>query len=70
MIAHSWRWSSRRGGNLLNQQRRSRADLVSAARLGDLFGQRWKSETVISVINANSKTPSALAWLGYDTENQ
>ena len=40
----------RRGGNLLDQQRRARADLVSAARLDGLFGQRWKSETVMSVI--------------------
>jgi hypothetical protein len=40
----------RRGGNLLNQQRRARADLVSAARLDGLFGQRWKSETAMSVI--------------------
>lgn len=40
----------RRGGNLLNPQRKARADLVSAARLDGLFGQRWKSETVMSVI--------------------
>lgn len=31
-------------------ERRARADLVSAARLDGLFGQRWKVETVISVI--------------------
>ncbi len=40
----------RRGGNLRNQQRKARADLVSAARLDGLFGQRWKSETAMSVI--------------------
>lgn len=40
----------RRGGNLLDPQRRARADLVSAARLDGLYGQRWKSETVNSVI--------------------
>ena len=31
-------------------ERRARADLVSAARLDGLFGQRWKVEKVISVI--------------------
>jgi hypothetical protein len=40
----------RRGGNLLNPERRARADLVSQARLDGLFGQRWKTETVNSVI--------------------
>jgi hypothetical protein len=40
----------RRGGNLLHPERRARADLVSQARLDGLFGQRWKTETVNSVI--------------------
>lgn len=40
----------RRGGNLVAAERKARADLVAAARLDGLFGQRWKSETVISVI--------------------
>jgi len=40
----------RRGGNLLNPERRARADLVSQARLDGLYGQRWKTETVNSVI--------------------
>jgi hypothetical protein len=40
----------RRGGNLLSPDRRARADLVSQARLDGLFGQRWKTETVNSVI--------------------
>lgn len=31
-------------------ERKARADLVNAARLDGLFGQRWKVETVISVI--------------------
>jgi len=40
----------RRGGNLLHPERKERADLVSQARLDGLFGQRWKTETVNSVI--------------------
>jgi len=40
----------RRSGNLLDPVRRARADLVAAARLDGLFGQRWKTETVNSVI--------------------
>jgi len=40
----------RRGGNLLHPERKQRADLVSQARLDGLFGQRWKTETVNSVI--------------------
>ena len=40
----------RRGGNLIDPIRKARADLVSAARLDGLFGQRWKTETVNSVI--------------------
>lgn len=40
----------RRGGNLIDPERKTRADLVSAARLDGLFGQRWKTETVNSVI--------------------
>jgi hypothetical protein len=31
-------------------ERKARADLVSHARLDGLFGQRWKNETVHSVI--------------------
>jgi len=40
----------RRSGNLLDPERRARADLVAAARLDGLFGQRWKPETANSVI--------------------
>ena len=40
----------RRSGNLLDPDRRARADQVAAARLDGLFGQRWKTETVHSVI--------------------
>lgn len=40
----------RRGGHLVHPERRARADLVAHARLDGLFGQRWKSETVHSVI--------------------
>ncbi len=40
----------RRGGNLLSPERKARADLISQARLDGLFGQRWKTETVNSVI--------------------
>jgi transposase len=40
----------RRGGRLLAPERKARADLVAQARLDGLFGQRWKTETVHSVI--------------------
>jgi len=40
----------RRGGNLLAPKRRARAELVDQARLDGIYGQRWKSETVQSVI--------------------
>lgn len=40
----------RPGGHLKALERKERADLVAAARLDGLFGQRWKVETVISVI--------------------
>jgi hypothetical protein len=40
----------RRHGKLLHPERKARADLVAAARLDGLFGQRWKTETVNSVI--------------------
>ena len=40
----------RRGGNLVDPDRKARADLVSQARLEGLFGQRWKCETVHSVM--------------------
>jgi hypothetical protein len=40
----------RRGGKLVDPDRKARAELVSQARLDGLFGQRWKSETVHSVI--------------------
>lgn len=40
----------RRHGKLLDPQRKARADLVATARLDGLFGQRWKTETVNSVI--------------------
>lgn len=40
----------RRHGKLVDPTRKARADLVAAARLDGLFGQRWKTETVNSVI--------------------
>jgi hypothetical protein len=40
----------RRNGKLINPARKARADLVSAARLDGIFGQRWQVETVNSVI--------------------
>lgn len=40
----------RRGGALVDPARVARAELVAAARLDGVFGQRWKSETVISVL--------------------
>lgn len=40
----------RRCGVLKSPVRKARLDLVSAARLDGLFGQRWKAETVNSVI--------------------
>ena len=40
----------RRGGVMKKPERKARFDLVSAARLDGLFGQRWKCETVNSVI--------------------
>ncbi len=40
----------RRGGNLVDPQRKARSDLVAAARLDGVYGQRWKTETVNSVI--------------------
>ncbi|GIV85843.1 MAG: hypothetical protein KatS3mg052_2850 [Candidatus Roseilinea sp.] len=40
----------RRGGSLKAPERQARAELVSRARLDGLFGQRWKNETVHSVI--------------------
>ncbi len=40
----------RRSGNVLDPERLARAELVSAARLDGMYGQRWKTETVNSVI--------------------
>lgn len=40
----------RRGGAIRSRERRARLDTVSAARLDGVFGQRWKCETVNSVI--------------------
>jgi len=40
----------RRNGRLVAPARRARADLISQARLDGLYGQRWKVETVHSVI--------------------
>lgn len=40
----------RRHGKLVDPERKARADMVAAARLDGLFGQRWKTETVNSVI--------------------
>ena len=40
----------RRQGKIVAPARQARADLVDAARLDGLYGQRWQSETVNSVI--------------------
>lgn len=40
----------RRHGKLIDPARQARAELVAVARLDGLFGQRWKAETVHSVI--------------------
>jgi hypothetical protein len=40
----------RRNGKLTDPARKARADLVAAARLDGLYGQRWQVETVNSVI--------------------
>jgi hypothetical protein len=40
----------RRYGKITDPERQARADRVSAARLAGLYGQRWKTETVHSVI--------------------
>ena len=40
----------RRFGKITDPERQARADRVAAARLDGLFGQRWKCETVNSVI--------------------
>lgn len=40
----------RRHGTITHPDRRARRDLVDAARLDGIYGQRWKSETVNSVI--------------------
>ena len=40
----------RRGGKLVDPTRKARTDLVAQARLDGLFGQRWKCETVHSVM--------------------
>ena len=40
----------RRGHDLKAAARRARAELVDAARLDGLYGQRWKVETIISVL--------------------
>lgn len=40
----------RRGGVMKSPQRKARMDTVSAARLDGFYGQRWKAETVNSVI--------------------
>ena len=40
----------RRFGKITNPERQARADRVAAARLVGLYGQRWKAETVNSVI--------------------
>lgn len=40
----------RRHGKLIDPTRKARAELVDQARLDGLFGHRWKSETVMSVI--------------------
>ena len=40
----------RRRGKLLAPERIAQAELVAAARLDGIYGQRWKSETAHSVI--------------------
>lgn len=40
----------RRGGNIVDPARIARRELVDQARLDGVYGQRWKAETVISVI--------------------
>ena len=40
----------RRRGRVVAPARKARVDLVAQARLDGLFGQRWKTETVHSVI--------------------
>lgn len=40
----------RRHGKVVDPSRQARGDLVAAARLDGLYGQRWKSETVHAVI--------------------
>jgi IS5 family transposase len=40
----------RRNGRLVAPERKARADLIAQARLDGLYGQRWKVETVHSVI--------------------
>jgi len=40
----------RRNGKLVAPERQARADLIAQARLDGLYGQRWKAETVHSVI--------------------
>ena len=40
----------RRGGNLLDPERIARRELVDQARVDGIYGQRWKCETVNSVI--------------------
>lgn len=40
----------RRGGSLVDAERIARAELVVVSRLDGLYGQRWKAETVNSVI--------------------
>lgn len=43
----------RRHGTLIAPERQARVELVSQARLEGLYGQRWKCETVHSVIKRN-----------------
>jgi hypothetical protein len=40
----------RRHGKLVSPERKARAELVAAAKLDGIYGQRWKTETVHSVI--------------------
>ena len=40
----------RRNGKIVAPERQARAELVAAARLDGIYGQRWKSETAHSVI--------------------
>jgi len=57
----------RRAGRLVSRERQERAERVAQARLDGLYGQRWKVETVHSVIKRKfgEQIRSRLFWLRY-----